>query len=241
LEEARVKPTRILALLVISLLTVAWTSGSAGAQGPTPPKWAPAAAAPIHPGVQTISQGGQCTANFVFYDGVDVYIGQAAHCTGLGAASDVNGCKTGVLPLGTPVEVGGARVPGTVAYNSWLTMQQVREQDQNLCFGNDFALVKLAAGDRARVNPSVPFWGGPRGLDASTGALDSVYAYGNSSLRAGLTALSPKIGFSTGDDLGGWTHNVYTITPGIPGDSGAAYLGDGRVLADLVAEVSGRG
>jgi hypothetical protein len=31
------------------------------------PSWAPAAGAPVHPGVQTITAGGQCTANFVFF------------------------------------------------------------------------------------------------------------------------------------------------------------------------------
>lgn len=172
-----------------------------------------------------ISQGGQCTSNFVFYDGVDIYIGQAAHCTGLGSQSDINGCETDVLPLGTPVEIGGATKPGTVAYNSWLTMQSVGEQNESACFGNDFALVRIDPSDHARVNPSVPFWGGPLGLDDSTSGLDTVYAYGNSSLRGGLTPLSPKIGFSTGDQLEGWTHNVYTITPGIPGDSGGAHMG----------------
>lgn len=48
------------------------------------PAWAPAASAAIHPGVQTFTNGAQCTANFVFYDGTAVYIGQAAHCSGTG-------------------------------------------------------------------------------------------------------------------------------------------------------------
>ena len=51
-----------------------------------------------------------------------------------------------------------------------------------------------------------------------------MYSYGNSSLRLGLTQLSPKRGLSLGDDGGGWTHTVYTVTPGIPGDSGSALL-----------------
>jgi hypothetical protein len=46
------------------------------------PTWAPAASAAIHPGVQTVTAGGQCTANFVFYDSSNtVYIGQADRCT----------------------------------------------------------------------------------------------------------------------------------------------------------------
>src|ERR671929_20583 len=47
------------------------------------PTWAPAASATVHPGVQTVTDGGQCTSNFVFYDASNnVYIGQAAHCAG---------------------------------------------------------------------------------------------------------------------------------------------------------------
>jgi hypothetical protein len=36
--------------------------------------------------------------------------------------------------------------------------------------------------------------------------------------------LSPKQGVSLGDDGNGWSHNVYTATPGIPGVSGSAFL-----------------
>ena len=42
-------------------------------------QWAPAASATVHPGVMTFTDGAQCTANFVFFDGANnVYIGQAA-------------------------------------------------------------------------------------------------------------------------------------------------------------------
>jgi hypothetical protein len=51
-----------------------------------------------------------------------------------------------------------------------------------------------------------------------------VYSYGNSSLRLGLSPLSPKQGVSIGDAGNGWSHDVYTATPGIPGDSGSAFL-----------------
>ena len=64
--------------------------------------WAPAASAPIHPGVQTVTDGsGQCTANFVFQDGSNTYIGQAAHCSSTGQATETDGCTSSSLPLGT--------------------------------------------------------------------------------------------------------------------------------------------
>jgi hypothetical protein len=200
------------------------------------PTWAPAATAPIHPGVQTITAGGQCTANFIFFDASNtVYIGQAAHCSGTGGNTATNGCTSGSLPLGTPVQVGGASQPGTMVYNSWLAMQAVGETNPDTCAFNDLALVRLNPADFAKVNPSIPFWGGPNGIDANgTVQGENVYSYGNSSLRGGVTQLSPKQGVSLGDAGSGWSHNVYTASPGIPGDSGSAFLdATGKALGIL--------
>jgi len=207
--------------------------------GPGPasaaPTWAPAATAAIHPGVQTVSAAGQCTANFIFTDGTSVYIGQAAHCTSTGGSTSTNGCNTGSLPIGTPVAVGGASKPGTLVYNSWLKMQQLGETNADVCQYNDLALVKIDPADVGKVNPSIPFWGGPTGINATGTQLGAtVLSYGNSSLRQGVTLLSPKQGISIGDDGAGWTHNVYTVTPGIPGDSGSAFLDrEGKALGVL--------
>jgi hypothetical protein len=75
------------------------------------------------------------------------------------------------------------------------------------------------------VNPSIPHWGGPTAINSTGTALgSSVYSYGNSELRGGVTQLSPKKGVSLGDAGAGWSHDVYTVTPGIPGDSGSAFL-----------------
>jgi hypothetical protein len=198
--------------------------------------WAPAATAPIHPGVQTITGGtNQCTANFVFTNGTDVFIGQAAHCSGTGAATDTNGCTAASMPINTTVEVDGATRPATMVYNSWLTMQSTpAQEDADTCQYNDLALVKLDAADAGRVNPSIPVYGGPVGISSGTALGENVYSYGNSSLRFGFTPLSPKRGISLGDSAGGWTHDVYTVTPGIPGDSGSAFLDQsGRALGVL--------
>ena len=189
----------------------------------------------IHPGVQTYTDGAQCTANFVFTDGVDTFLGQAAHCSGTGAANETDGCRAESLPLGTEVEIDGASRPGTIVYNSWLTMQEVGEQDEDACAYNDFALVRLDPADADRVSPEVPVLGGPTGIDRDgTVPGESVYSYGNSSLRLGVSQLSPKEGVSVGTSGGGWTHAVYTATPGVPGDSGSAFLdADGEALGVL--------
>jgi hypothetical protein len=188
------------------------------------PTWAPEATAAIHPGVQTVTSGGQCTANFIYTAGSDVYIGQAAHCASTGGQTDTDGCLAGSQPLGTPVEIEGAAHPGVLAYSSWLVMQEQGEADADTCAYNDLALVRIDPADVATVNPTIPHWGGPMGVDTDgTTAGERVYSYGNSSLRFGVTQLSPKTGISLGSG-GGWSHDVYTLSPGIPGDSGSAFL-----------------
>jgi len=185
--------------------------------------WAPAAKATIRPGVRTYTAGAQCTANFVFRSGRTVYIGQAAHCSGTGDSSETDGCTSKSLPLGTRVKVGGVTT-GTMVYNSWLTMQSHRERDPNRCAYNDFALIRLPPAAAAKVNPSVPFWGGPTGLGGALTTGAKVYSYGSSELRGDVSALSPKRGVNVGDDGNGWRHTVYTATPGVPGDSGSGFL-----------------
>jgi hypothetical protein len=208
-------------------------AGGVAAAGPASAKprvawkaaWAPAATAAVHPGVMTYTAGAQCTANFVYTDGTSTYLGQAAHCSGTGAATDTNGCTATSLPEGTAVEVTGATKPGVMVYNSWIRMQAAGEKDPNVCAYNDLALIKLDPADVALTNPSVPFFGGPTGLrTADTQLGDTVVSYGNSSLRAGLSPLSPKYGRSLGTDSAGWNHTIYTATPGIPGDSGSGFL-----------------
>lgn len=212
---------RLIAACVVVGAAALVAAGPAAAD----PAWAPAATAPIHPGVQTDTDGGQCTANFVFFDASNnVYIGQAAHCSGTDGNTATNGCEAGSLPTGTPVNVDGATQPGTIVYSSWVAMQAAGETDANTCQYNDIALVKLNPADYGRVNPSIPFWGGPTGTATTTAQGDKVLSYGNSSLRLGITQLSPKEGLSLGTSGGGWTHQVYTVSPGIPGDSGSAFI-----------------
>lgn len=226
--------TRTFRGVLAAVLTAAAITVWAAAPATSDPAWAPAATAGIHPGVQTVTAGGQCTANFVFFDASNVYIGQAAHCSSTSGATSTNGCIAGSLPLGTPVEIQGASQPGVMVYNSWLTMQALGETDANTCAYNDFALVRIAAADLGNVNPSIPFWGGPTGTGPAVAATQRVYSYGNSSLRVGITQLSPKTGLSVGVAGGGWSTSVYTATPGIPGDSGSAFLdAQGRAVGVL--------
>jgi hypothetical protein len=207
---------RFLTLAAVAIALLAAPGASAA------PTWAPAGSAAIHPGVMTYTDGAQCTANFVYYDASDVYLGQAAHCSGTGSSTDTNGCTAKSLPVGTKVDIGGSQ-PGTMVYNSWVTMQQLGEKDPDTCQYNDLALIKVDPADAGNVNPSIPFWGGPTGVTAAVPDQAKVLTYGNSSLRLGVSQLSPKQGLQLTQDSGGWNHQVYTVTPGIPGDSGSAF------------------
>ena len=121
-----------------------------------------------------------------------------------------------------------------MVYNSWLTMQAKGETNANACAYNDFALVRIDPADVGQVNPSVPGFGGPTGVGGAGGLGSTVYSYGNSSLRGGVTKLSPKQGVVVQNTGGGWNHTVYTATPGIPGDSGSGFLNaSGRAIGVL--------
>ncbi len=170
------------------------------------PRWAPASKAKIHPGVRVSA----CTANFVFYDSRYVYLGLGATCA---------------PPWGTKVKIEGASRPGTIVYDSGVVG----------CCGhpNDFALVRLDNVDNGKVNPSVPFWGGPTSGGGRSKTGNPVYSYGNFASPSGSTDRSPKVGLDTspvdtnvayadeaqrvhplrGDTNGGWTHYAQMVLP----------------------------
>ncbi len=234
---------KTLGLLLATALAVLTAAPSGTAEVQRSSGWARAGKAAITPGVQMFTKGAQCTGNFVFRDGAGrTYVGYAAHCAGRGSAADTDGCATRSLPLGTRVRFArGATLVdpgrtvgrGTLAYSSWRTMQARGERRDNVCAANDFALVRVGARHAGKVNPSVPFWGGPTGLGGVAGAGTRVYSYGSSSLRPTDT-LSPKEGASLGASYGGWGMDVYAVTPGVPGDSGSGFLdAEGRAVGTL--------
>ena len=90
----------VVSAVVAALVVAALAAGSRGRVG--------AGRHGHHPsGSPDLTEGGQCTANFIYTDAGGTYIGQAAHCASTGAATDTDGCLAGTLPLGTP-----SRSPG---------------------------------------------------------------------------------------------------------------------------------
>ena len=186
-----------------------------------------AATATIHPGVRTTTNGTVCTSNFVFHDSAGArYLGQAAHCAALGPGND--GCVTAAYPLGTQVAVEGASRPGVLVYSSWNAMQAANESDPDACTSNDFALVRLDPADYSRVDPTMPFWGGPTGTGGTAQTGDFVYTSGNDATGEPR----PRVGVvvATGS---GWSHGVVVLTSG-PADDGMGVLDrNGRALGIL--------
>lgn len=224
------------------------TAGSAGgtpASGlPDVRSWAPAATAAIRPGVRTTTRGGGvCTAGFVFTADDRVFLGQAAHCGGTGDDdTDTDGCRSATVALGTPVVIAGAdgrTYTGTLAYSSWVAMRADGETDPATCAADDFALVALDPADAREVNPSLPIFGGPTGLD-TTGlrAGEPVFGYGSRSARPGAgrhPGPGPHVGTSASDDRGAPVHEIYGIRPWVAGDSGSGVLAsDGAAVGQLI-------
>ena len=178
--------------------------------------------ATIHPGVQTVTDGAQCTANFVFQDAAN-YLGQAAHCSGTG------GRPTPTAALGVAADrhagdITGASKPGrssTTRGSRCRRSARPTPTPAPSTTSRSSRSTRPTSGRSTRRSRS----GAARpGSTARPAPGDKVLTYGNSELRGGITQLSPKEGDSLGDDGGGWTHTVYTVTPGIPGDSGSAFL-----------------
>ncbi|HUR75563.1 MAG TPA: serine protease [Sporichthya sp.] len=229
----RFRPAALAAAVLIATGLAPMDSASAAG----PPAWAPIDSAAIHPGTPTVSGDAGCTANFVYIDKTGaVYIGQAAHCTSTSEELvSANGCTTGSLPLGTSVSLGPSGVTGTLAYSSWLTMQKVGEKDETTCLSNDLALVKIPPSAVSMVNPSVPVFGGPVGVSSGEAEIgERVYGYGSSDLRGGIE--TPQQGLVIETEPGSWSHLVYLLPPGVPGDSGGGLLdGQGRAFGILAS------
>lgn len=171
------------------------------------PSWpGPLGSAKVRPGVQHVTGNGQCTTNFVFRDtATDVlYMGTAAHCVGhLGQTSTIRAID------------GGTSIHATVAFISY----GVPALHQS-----DFALLAIDADDEHLVHPAMLHFGGPTHLVqmSTLQTYDKVITYGNSGLRPGPALLDAHEGYVTARSF--WYTSVYTVTPGIFGDSGSGIM-----------------
>ena len=168
-----------------------------------------------------------------------MFLGQAAHCAGTGEATETDGCSSATGPVGTEVTIHGSDGrdrTGTMVYSSWVAMQADDETDPDACAYNDFALVELSPGDAADVNPSMPFFGGPKGLHEGDPPRRRPRCSGTATRRRRPASrhCARRRARSCRPPSGGFGHEVYTASPGIPGDSGSGYLtGNGEAVGVL--------
>jgi hypothetical protein len=191
----------------------------------------PEAARNIGPGsaiIITIPDEGRfgCTANFVWKQGLKLYLGAAGHCFlpaakkathGAGADYDASGVGVQVCVescegnFRTALLVGKLVTLGKVAYAR--QTDPTGQED----VGNDFGVVEIPAEAAHLVRPAMPVWGGPKGVaEMETGTFGCHYGHG---LLVGETFLTKaRVGIGGGSDKDFWMGDF----AGLFGDSGSA-------------------
>jgi len=202
----------------------------------------PERAGGIRPGSQMLielADGGTagCTANFIWRDSEQLYIGAAGHCfLGEGPAdsraarqheegTDTNqridavkvcadctfGGATGLLVQGPVIEL------GDVVY----ARQTSPVEDDDGGVGHDFGLVEIKPDQEEAVDPSMPEFGGPTGVsDAAVPAGTPINQYGAGIGNGEVYPTQGSNGSSLGD--GGTDNDAwFAALRATPGDSGS--------------------
>jgi hypothetical protein len=125
----------------------------------------------IRPGSRLAIGGGICTANFIFRDATDTYIGTAGHCTNVGDSALVSG----VGIIGTTVYSTGDGGTGT-----------------------DFALIRVNANRLPLVSAEMCHWAGPTGSHLSGGILGRRILHTGHGLGSVHAPPRPKVGAGVG-------------------------------------------
>ena len=102
-------------------------------------------------------------------------------------------------------------------------MQSRGETDENTCAFNDLALIRVDPADVAKVNRRCRSSADPSGWAPGAPGLDRLQLRQLRAARRRHRA-QPEAGSGRSNTGGGWSHDVYTATPGIPGDSGSGFL-----------------
>jgi hypothetical protein len=210
----------------------------------------PEAARNIGPGsglIITIPDEGRfgCSANFIWSGGGKKYIGAAGHCFlpadkkathGAGADYDASGVVVQVCVEGcegnfrTMLLVGKLVTLGKVAYAR--QTDPTGEED----VGNDFGVVEIPSAFADLIRPSLPVWGGPKGVATLEPGAYGCH-YGNGLVVGETFVTKARVGVGGGGDKDFWMGDF----AGAFGDSGsgmvtcsqngATFVGQGAVGA----------
>jgi len=190
----------------------------------------------VAPGIQLVTAGHACTANFVFRDARHrVFVGYAASCATRGVPAAGRCARS--APLGTRVRLadrGRTLGYGVLGYSSFRSLQRAGVTDSSACAANDFALVEIRGAARRHVSPAVPYWGGPSALGALPAAGSNVF--GLARPTAGARTL-PRAGQVT--TTGPTTASVSTLLPSTRAARGSGFLDDaGRAVGVLTGSTA---
>lgn len=157
-----------------------------------------------------------CTANFVYKDGTNYYLGAAGHCFlpegkvgthGPGADYNAAGVVTEVCVatcyLGGELTglIGDFRTLGSVAY--------ARQTGPGGDIGNDFGAVAVPASLVSLLRPELPMWEGPTGADGFEGTGQVLAHYGNGIDSGSFFATKGRLGTSLNDGVSNsWQANL---------------------------------
>lgn len=170
-----------------------------------------------------------CSANFIWADGAQLYLGAAGHCFipaasksthGEGADYDASGVRVQVCVEGcegnfrTSLLVGKFVNLGKVAY--------ARQTDPTATadVGNDFGVVEIPAAAAHLVRPAMPIWGGPKGVTQMEFGKPACH-YGNGVGVGEVFLTKARVGVGGGSDANEW----YGDFAGAFGDSGSGIVG----------------
>ena len=232
----RLRARTILSMITGAVAAVAISAaGVSSSASAATPSWAFESTATLHPGVMAYTAGAQCTANFVYTDG-------AATCTSATR-------RTAPAPARPPTPTGADTV---AAARHTGHLQPRRERSSARARGRHrhpglLVVAGDAEGRRDRRRTPAPTttsrWSRSTRPTSRTSTPPSRSSAARTRWRhrhvgrrqdlqlrqlarcaRGSRQLSPKLGVSLGDNAGGWTTLVYTVTPGIPGDSGSGFM-----------------
>lgn len=167
-----------------------------------------------------------CTANFVWDDGTDVYLGAAGHCflpDGAAASQSAGGSyDTGGVTVEVCIDCafGGATGLNGPRGGRVVELGEVvyaRQSQDGVGPGNDFGLVRVRSGVQDLLDPSMPKYGGPS-EEGAVDADETVCHYGNAVVFGETFLTKGRTGAGFGNDGDSWT----AATGSAPGDSGAA-------------------
>lgn len=115
-----------------------------------------------------------CTANFIWSDGANLYLGAAGHCflpegttATHGPGADYNPSQTTTRVCVAACNFGGEL--GFILTGQMATLGPVayaRQTQAGVDVGNDFGIVRIPANLLGQVRNSLPVWGGPVGSTA---------------------------------------------------------------------------